>query len=217
MKNKGIVFDMDGVIIDSEPIHLKCDKGALEAFGVKVTDQEMEEFVGVANPEMWTTLIERHQLNTTVEKIVAVQDQLKAQHFNKDNITVMPGLEELLDLLEEKGYRIGLASSSPRYFIEMVLENLNVKERFDGVLSGEEVEKGKPAPDVYLKAAEVIGVDPEKCMAVEDATAGVRAAKSAGMYTIGFQNPNSGNQDLSEADLIVTRHREIVEIIKSLD
>ena len=122
------------------------------------------------------------------------------------------GIRELLAELKALNIPAAIASSSPPVFIKAVLRKFDLLDHFECVVSGEEVERGKPAPDVYLKAAELLGVKPQDCMVLEDARHGVAAAKAAGMKCIGFVNPNSGNQDLSQADYVVHAVSEVAQI-----
>ena len=124
-------------------------------------------------------------------------------------IEPIPGIVELLEELRRQRIAIGLASSSPRSFIEAVLAKFKIREYFACVVSGEEMPAGKPAPDIYLEAARQLHVPPEQCVVLEDSRNGVLAAKRAGMTCIGFANPASGGQDLSAADRIVHAISEI--------
>ena len=119
------------------------------------------------------------------------------------------GIPELLDRLKEKGYRIGLGSSSVMANIQLVLGCFGILDYFDAIAAGSEVENAKPAPDVYLLAASRLGIAPENCTVVEDATAGIVAAKAAGMRCIAVRNPNSGAQDFSQADEVIDRYAAI--------
>jgi len=96
-----------------------------------------------------------------------------------------------------------VASSSPKFFIETVLETLRIREYFKEILSGEEVQRGKPYPDIFLETAEMLRVNPQECVVIEDSTNGIKAALAAGMKCIGFINLNSGLQDLTSASIIV--------------
>ncbi|MPW26079.1 HAD-IA family hydrolase [Alkalibaculum sp. M08DMB] len=210
---KGVVFDMDGVIIDSEPTHFECNIRTLMDFNVISTYSDFEKYVGVADHVMWASIISENNLDTTVEKIIEKQDQHREILFKKESIKAVDGTINLIKLLSEKKYKIGLASSSPRNFINMILKELEISKYFDAVVSGNEVVRSKPEPDIYIKAASQIGVEPRLCVAIEDAKNGVHAAKSAGMFTIGFKNVNSGNQDLSSAHKIIYHMNEVMEIL----
>jgi HAD superfamily hydrolase (TIGR01509 family) len=110
---------------------------------------------------------------------------------------------ELIGFLKKAGFRLALATSSYTEYAQLVLEKLGIDSVFDKMVTGNDVSKGKPDPEIFLKAAEQLGVLPEECMVIEDSGFGVQAAKKAGMFCFGFRSPNSMNQDLSMADRIV--------------
>lgn len=205
-----VIFDMDGVIIDSEPIHFYVDKLVLSNIvGMEVTDEYLEKYVGMTNPEMWHAIIQEHRLSQTVDELIEHQLSSKLKILNEARIKPIKGIPELILTLSDHHIPLGIASSSPRRFIEGVLAKFNIRELFSTVVSGEEVENGKPAPDVYIEAARNIGVPTDKCVVIEDSRNGVLASKRAGMRCIGFQNLNSGNQDLSSSDHVVGSITEI--------
>lgn len=206
---KALIFDMDGVIIDSEPIHFESDKMTLREYGIEVTDEILNNYVGVANPKMWAELKEMYQLRCSVEELLQKQLMYKFELFGTQKLQAIDGILELIDLLKEKKIKVGLASSSPRVFIELILKNLGIMEFFDVIVSGEEVENSKPAPDIFLKTAKILCVEPEACLVIEDSGHGAKAAKSAGMRCVGYINPNSGNQDLSLADICVDSIKDV--------
>lgn len=206
---KAFLFDMDGVIIDSEPLHFEVEMMTMDYLGLTATKEYLEQFVGMTNPEMWKRVKEEHQVPHTVEQIIDYQIAKKLNHLDKADLEPIDGILELIQDLQTNGIAIGLASSSPRSFIERVLTKFQINQHFNSIVSGEEVANGKPAPDVYLEAARVLGVSPEDCYVLEDSRNGVLAAKKAGMRCIGYRNPNSGNQDLSAADVVVDSIRDI--------
>ena len=130
---------------------------------------------------------------------------MEKQSYFRDALTAdeklepIPGIIELLDEIKRARVKIGLASSSVRSFIALVLNNLEINHYFDAVVSGEDVKRSKPQPDIFLKAAEKLQVSPDACLVIEDSQHGVKAAIQAGMTCIGFNNPNSGSQDLSRS------------------
>ncbi len=206
---KAFIFDMDGVIIDSEPLHFQTDKMVMRDLGHDIADDELTGFVGVTNPDMWAELIKRYKLDSTVEELLERQSKYKTELFGQDELQAISGIAELIDDLKSRGIYVGLASSSSREFIEMVLKGLHIYHNFDVVISGEEVANSKPAPDIFLKAAEALKVAPADCLVLEDSGNGVKAAKAAGMKCIAFKNPNSGNQDLALADITVDTLEEL--------
>lgn len=206
---KAFIFDMDGVIIDSEPLHFEVDLLTLAYFGAQGTKEDLERFVGMTNPEMWAVLRDELQLAPTVAEIIEYQLANKIERLTQDPHEPIDGIKELLEQLKQRQIPIAIASSSPRVFIEAVLKKFEIIDLFSCIVSGEEVPKGKPAPDVYLEAASQLGVRPQDCVVLEDSRNGIIAAKAAGMRCIGYVNLNSGIQDLSQADLIVSSVRDI--------
>ncbi|MBF7096040.1 HAD family phosphatase [Alkalibacter sp. M17DMB] len=200
MKYEAVIFDMDGVIIDSEPLHFKSDMLTMRECGVELTFQEMQKFIGVSDRETYEVLKKKYNITDSVEDLLNRQIAIKERLFGSEEIIVMDGLEQLLDLLDERGFKIGLASSSKKAFIEIILKRIGLKDRFSVVVSGEDVKKGKPEPDIFLKAAKGLGISAQKCIAIEDSASGVRSAKSAGMYVFGFVSPHSFGQDISPSD-----------------
>jgi len=204
---KAVIFDMDGVIIDSEPLHLKVEREIVEEFGGKLSDEEYEEFVGTSDYHLWSSLKKRYNLKPSVEELIALKKQRFAE--NIDKVKLVDDFFDFMLELYNRQYLLALASSNNRKIIDMVIEKFKLNKYIKTSISGEEVLKGKPNPEIFLKAAKKLKVHPGNCLVIEDSHAGVQAAKAAGMKCIGFKNPNSGNQDLYDADLIVERFGEL--------
>jgi len=213
---KAFIFDMDGVIIDSQPIHFEVDAMVLKDFGVEIDQKELEQYAGMANEDIWSSLKEKYHLKQTLPEIIEYLLSKKAQSFKETNREPIDGVIDLIHKLDEMNIPMALASSSARVLIDTVLEKYKIRDYFSYIISGDEVRKSKPEPDIYLTAAQKINVDPKDCVVLEDTKNGVIAAKTAGMKCIGFRNPNSGAQDLSKADVIVESIREVIEMINDM-
>lgn len=214
---EAVIWDMDGVIIDSEPAHYEVNKSVFKKLGLNISDQEYNTYIGVSNPEMWSIIKGKHKLGHSVPELVKIQLEGNLEYLRQSNEQPIPGVTHLLESLKRENIAIGLASSSPFEFIALVLKKFNIKEYFQVIISGEEIANGKPAPDIFIAAANELKAAPQKCIVIEDSKNGVKAAKSAGMKCIGFQNKNSGDQDLSEADLIVCSLEGLdITILKNL-
>lgn len=214
---KAVIFDLDGVIIDSEPLHFETDKLVMRACGHELSDSDFNKYVGTTNALMWAELKEEYLLSRSLEELLEMQSRHKLELLQCFEGGSIPGVRELLKSLKEQNILRGIASSSPRSFIEAVVSKLDLGEYFSEVISGEEVENSKPCPDVFLKMAELLRVNPAECIVIEDSSHGVSAALAAGMKCIGFKNCNSGNQDLSMADAVVASISEIdSRLLKSL-
>ena len=200
---KTVIFDMDGVIIDSEPLHFMVDKIILKKLNINSPDNYLDQFVGFTNPAMWEVIKNEYSVKESIDELIDLQMSIKLKQLEENDYFPIDGITELLKSLAEKNYKAGIASSSPRIFIEAVIKKLKIENYFFKIVSGEEVPKSKPEPDVFLTTAKQLEAKPNSCVVIEDSKSGVAAAKKAGMKCIGFQNPSSGNQDLSSADIIV--------------
>lgn len=214
MSYKAFIFDMDGVIIDSEHLHAVTKVQAIRSFGVDVSgdDLNLQNYVGRSAKSFFSDVIAKYpELGDDWEVLAKKKHELYQKILREDpDLEPIDGIPELLARLKENGYKIGLGSSSVMANVQLVLTRFGIIDYFDAIAAGSEVENAKPAPDVYLLAASRLGVAPENCTVVEDAGAGVMAAKAAGMHCIAIKNPNSGEQDLSKADVIIDSYEEIV-------
>jgi beta-phosphoglucomutase family hydrolase len=206
---KAVIFDMDGVIIDSEPFHWEVNKRIFTSLGIDVSEEEYCRYIGVSNTNMWTSIRRGHGLGQSVEELVQMQVNGNIDFMKRERVDPVEGVIDLIAGLKYAGLLLGIASSSPYRIIEMVLEKFNLRGFFDGMVSGEDFKNGKPAPDIFLAAAEMLKVSPEQCVVIEDATHGVEAAKAAGMKCIGFKNTHSPGQRLEKADMIVDDFKSI--------
>ena len=201
---KAVIFDMDGVIIDSEPIHFEVDIQTMKDFGCSISKEELNKYVGTTNEYMWTDIKNKYKLDKSVEEIINYRSEMVKRKVIESDLIPIEGIADLLKELKVKNIPAAIASSSPRDFIEVVVSKFQLEDYFSCIWSGEEVENGKPAPDIYVETAKKLGISPEECIVIEDSKNGVLAAKKAGMKCIGFKNINSGDQDLSKADCIVS-------------
>ena len=214
---KAVIFDMDGLIIDSEPIHFEVDMQTMREFGVNISKDELNKYVGTTNEYMLNDLINKYKIQKSIKEILEYKMELTIRRIKETKINAISGIPELLISLKHNNIKTAIGSSSPKELIITVIEKFQLGKYFDCIVSGDEVKEGKPKPDIYLEVSKRIGVNPEECIVIEDSRNGVLAAKNAGMKCFGFRNVNSGNQDLSKADIIVDSIRNIdIEIIKVL-
>jgi len=200
---KAVIFDMDGVIIDSEPMHRVSNGILFKSLGFSISDEETNNFVGISNALMWHTLKQKHGLKQTIQELCELQRKGLIQYFREAVKNPIEGVVELMDCFIANGIPLGLASSSSEELIRLVLDKLNITDKFSCIISGDNVERGKPEPDIFLEAARKLNEEPSDCLVIEDSANGIKAAKAAGMKCIGFRNPSSGKQDLSMADLVI--------------
>ena len=197
---KAVIFDMDGVIVDSEPIWIASKQQMLKENGVEVPDSYHHRFFGTTLDYMWNAMKSEFDLPLTVEECIGRGEEIRRGMLKASPPKEIKGVKEFIQQLHQGGIPLAIASSSSKANIQQVTVELEIKEYFDVLVSSEECERSKPFPDVFLKAAEDLGVFPAECLIIEDAVNGVAAAKAAGSVCLGFANPNFTRQDLSLAD-----------------
>jgi HAD superfamily hydrolase (TIGR01509 family) len=196
-----ILFDMDGVLMDSEPFHLRATQFVL-GDRATFTARDNLAFIGATDPEMFRVLRVLFDLETPTSELVS----RKREHLIalvRSEGRPLPGVPEIPLRLRETGLRLGLVSASARSVIDAVLEAVSLGGAFDTVVSGDEVARGKPAPDGFIMAARRLAMEPERCLVVEDSRNGVLAGKAAGMTVAAVPGSTTSGQDFSPADLIL--------------
>jgi HAD superfamily hydrolase (TIGR01509 family) len=211
-----VIFDMDGVLIDSQPLHYELDMNVLKACGYPAELSTVVPYTGLSNADRWPKYKEDLELKETPERLIELAEEEMRKVFNAADLKPIAGIPELLNAIKLLGMKLGVASSSSHELIEMVLTRTSLEGKFDVIVSGEDVTEGKPSPEIYLKAAEKAGADPKTCIAIEDAPAGILAAKNAGFLCIAYSNPNTLGQDFTHADHVVTNYDGCFPIIKSV-
>lgn len=208
-----LIFDMDGVIVDSEYIFLSTKTQMLLDRGIDTNEAYQYQFMGTTFDDMWTTMKKECQLEDSVEALIAEMNHRRQAMLERDGVKVITGAAQLIKHLHAKGYRLAVASSSPKADIIRNLTVLGLLDCFEVLVSGEEVTHSKPAPDIFLKAAELLRVNPKTCLVIEDTKHGSQAAKAAQMTCIGFANPDYPLQDLSACDSIVQQLKAVCELL----
>jgi HAD superfamily hydrolase (TIGR01509 family) len=203
-----VIFDMDGVIIDSEPIHFRIEAQLFEELGISVSLEEHYSYVGTSSRNMWKTIVKKNNLIVDIEELTQKNKSLYIQYLAETtNLKPIPGIAALIKELHRENFKLVLASSSSMEVINTVLFKLNLVDFFKTRVSGDELLYSKPDPEIFLKSAKLANSQPKECLVIEDAENGVIAAKVAGMKCIGYSN--SGVQNLKGADLIIQSFKEI--------
>lgn len=217
---KAIIFDMDGVLINTEPLHYKCWKEVLKEDGINLEYDAYKGCIGATRDVLLDILREHYdKVYEDPDEILNRMKKKKLQFIEKDGFPMLPGLKESVEILYGSGYRLAVASSSPKDAIEMTLDAIGIQQCFDNITSGLEVKHSKPAPDIFLCAMEKLGMTPADCLVVEDSTNGGKAAAAAGMKCVWYHNPDSGDQTIPQAELEIHEWNsgnvdKILEIMK---
>jgi beta-phosphoglucomutase family hydrolase len=198
---KTILWDMDGVIADSYSYHFAAWQATFAKRGIKFTKDDFANLFGTRNDFIIGSIMGRELPERDTSVIVQEKEEIFRRKAT-GNIKPFPGAIRLLNALKKGNIRLGLASSTPKENIDLILNELNLKAIFDCIVSGQEVSDSKPSPQIYLLAAEKLGVTPNDCVVIEDSPLGVKAAKTAGMKCLAITNTHP-RQKLKEADKIV--------------
>jgi HAD superfamily hydrolase (TIGR01509 family) len=193
---------MDGVLLDSEPLHFRALNRALAAYGREITFAHFAEYVGTTVQHTWDDLAGRLGLSGPTASYIADYDR-ELLAVLREPVTPNPGLLPLLEALERRGVPFAVASSSQPAWIAATLGGLGLTARFPVAVSGADVARGKPDPAIYLAAAARLGVAAARCLAVEDAPAGVASARAAGMRVVALRTPYIPPEELGEADRVI--------------
>lgn len=219
MKRKGkrpfdaLVFDMDGTLTDSEPLHLLAYQQVLVGFAVTFSEQQYDQFTGATDKAIATWLVETHWLPLPVDELIASKEAQFVELVRQQSV-LRPGVERVLQQARSAGLTLAVASSAMKDSIEAVLTALNIRHYFTAIASGDEVKNSKPAPDVFKLAARRIKVRPARCLAFEDSRNGTLAAKAAGMRCVVVPAASTSHQDHSQADARLASFEEIEDLVK---
>ncbi|SFP79900.1 HAD family hydrolase [Hymenobacter arizonensis] len=205
-----VIFDMDGVIIDTEPTHRAAFFTLFEELGILVTPEEYNTFLGKSTRNVFQTLKQQYHLQQDVEDLLARKRALFNKSFDEDaGLDLLPGVRNLLDDLQAHDVQLVLASSASKGTIARVFQRFELTPYFSHVVSGEDFERSKPDPAIFLHAAELSETPLAQCIVIEDSGNGVAAAKAAGIYCIGYASMHSAGQNLHQADRIIQDFAEL--------
>lgn len=209
---KAAVYDMDDLMIDSYPLHMKAWDIILKKYGhsaSEITEEMISGFVGMRVIETVEIIVKEFNMDISPEDLSREREDIFLEIAEKE-LETMPGFIESLEFFKKKGFKIAMASSATKKYIDVVLDKFKIREDFDVIVSGDDVSKGKPDPEVYRKASENLGLKPEESVVMEDAEKGVESAKNAGCKCIGVINTKTPTQDLSKADVVLKSLNEII-------
>ena len=212
---RAILFDLDGLLVDSEPHSLASWRAILSARGVRLDPAVSERMFGLRQIEAARMLVEVYSLADQPSLLGREKEEYQLRHLD-GQIKPMPGLYELLNEIDRRELRTAVASSGARPYVNAVLQAVGLTGCFRAIVTGDDVVNGKPAPDVFLAAARAVQTDPQYCLVLEDAPAGVQAAKAAGMRCAAVPNAHTRVLDLSSADIIFPSLLAVRDTLASL-
>ncbi|MGI4872734.1 MAG: HAD family hydrolase [Janthinobacterium lividum] len=205
-----VIFDMDGVIIDTEPIHHFAFTKQFEELGIPVPDTLYASFLGSSTRNVFQRLKQQFGLPQEVETLILRKRELFNQAFDEDaGLDLLPGVRRLIEDLQQAGIQMVVASSASKATIGRVFRRFGLAPYFTHTVSGEDFAQSKPNPEIFQHAAALSGTPVAECIVIEDSANGVAAAKAAGIYCIGYASPHSAGQDLHLADRVIQDFREL--------
>lgn len=207
-----IIFDMDGVLIDSEHVVMKSEQRALNEYGIEISTSELERFHGLASLEIFRTIKEERDAEFDPEEV----ERTKIQYY-LDNIEDVEIIDDSPELVKElsRTYHTAVASNTERAIVEQIADHLGIRDTVEVLVSVDDVTEGKPSPEMFLHAAETMGVEPEQTVVIEDSPAGVEGGVNGGFITVGFSGVSDA--DLSQADTIVQDFPTFRTVLEQLE
>ncbi|WP_159947491.1 HAD family hydrolase [Polaribacter septentrionalilitoris] len=213
-KVKCVIFDMDGVIIDSEEIHKKAYYETFNAIGVNVSDNLYKTLTGSSTINAFQKLVNHFNLDLNPEDLVLDKRRRYVNFFENDpTLHLVNGVEEIIKYFYNKGLILILASSSAMVNINRVFNRFDLNQYFKAKISGADLTESKPHPEIFEKAALLGNTPKENCIVIEDSDNGVKAANDASIFVVGYQNPMAEDQTLENANMIIDDFSMLKELI----
>lgn len=215
---KAVIFDMDGVVVNTEPIGYRANQELYKSLNITVPDDIYGTFIGNSDKMIVQKLKDLYPIELTHQELL---DEKYRYYFNAfdtaEDLALLPGVKDLIIDLHKNGMRLLLASSASKRKIEKVFTRFGLHQYFDHTISGEDFEESKPNPAIFLEAVTKSGFTKDECIVIEDSTNGIKAAKAAGIYCIGYNSGHTMGQDTSLADKVITDFNQInYEIIRDI-
>lgn len=210
MTNDYIIFDMDGVLLDSEPMHQEIIYEVFQLKGIPFDKAYIQTLTGMSAFPMWEKVKCDAERSESVEELIKFHRDYLFKRLPEVKVPLVPHVKEVLEKFKNEGKHLSLASSSARKLIDIFTQQTNITHYFEVIMSGDDVQYSKPNPEIFLKVAQWYHLPATQFTVIEDSTNGVKAAKSANMQCIGFKNPLSVGQDLSQADSVIHSMQELL-------
>ncbi|MFH1291925.1 MAG: HAD family phosphatase [bacterium] len=203
---KAIIFDMDGLIVDSEPLQCYCYTTTLKKFGVELSDKNFYKYFTTQGLDVHK-YVKQEKIDLDTNMVYQEKKKLYKKIL-KEKARLFPGVSQTIRLLKQK-FELGLATSSSKMAVNIVLGSNNLKKYFSTIVTAEQISKDKPDPEIFLTASNDLNIDPKNCLVLEDAQKGIVAAHRAGMKSIAIPNKHTKNNDFSLATRVLSSIKEI--------
>lgn len=200
---KAVLFDLDGVIVDTEPVYARNELEMAQRMNLPLTKEFQKNYVGVSHRVLWARLKELYDIPYTVDELSLIEREFMVNYFTSGELIPINGTIKLIKFLYENSIKCAIVTSNVEKNVQIIIKRLGIEKCISSVASADKVKMIKPAPDLFLFACNELTIPPENCIAIDDCEIGITGAKSANMKAVGFINPNSGKQDFSRADYIV--------------
>jgi HAD superfamily hydrolase (TIGR01509 family) len=205
-----VIFDMDGVIVDTEPVHRFAYFQHFNELGITVPEEMYTSFTGLSTRNTYQKLKEQFEINFEVEELIQRKRAIFNDAFDtKADLELLEGVEHLIKDFNQNGMQLIVASSASKVTIDRVFTRFNLHQYFSHIVSGEDFPKSKPHPAIFEHAASLSAAPKESCIVIEDSTNGVKAAKAAGIFCVGYNSVHSKDQNLDLADVVVSHFGEL--------
>ena len=210
MPLKAVLFDMDGVIVDTEPLHRKAYFQMFDDLGINVSEELYTSFTGASTKKVCNTLIEKYKLNQSQDDLAIIKRKYFRHFFYNDtDFNLLPGVKSLIENYFDNNIKLVLASSASMITIDMVFEKFDLEKYFIGKISGADLKESKPHPEIFILASEIADESKENCMVIEDSTNGIIAAHSAEIFCTAYKSEHSVGQNYEKANLVISDFSEI--------
>ena len=205
-----VIFDMDGVIVDTEPVHNYAYYQHFKELGIEVSAEMYASFTGNSTKNVFQKIKDHFGVAEDIPTLVEKKRSLFNDAFDtKADLFLLEGVEELIKQLHQNGIQLILASSSSKVTINRVFNRFNLHTYFSYIVSGEDFPQSKPNPDIFLEAVRLSKSNKENCIVIEDSTNGIKASHAAGVFCVGYRSVNSKQQDYSLANLVIDSFEEL--------
>jgi HAD superfamily hydrolase (TIGR01509 family) len=205
-----VIFDMDGVIVDTEPVHHYAYFEHFKELNIEVSSEMFATFTGNSTKNVFQKIKDNFGITTDTEVLVQRKRSIFNDAFDtKQDLYLLDGVEELIKKLHQKGIQMILASSASNVTIQRIFNRFNLHQYFSHIVSGEDFPQSKPNPAIFIEAVRLSNTPKENCIIIEDSTNGIKAAHASGVFCVGYKSINSHKQDYTLANIVIDKFEEL--------